>query len=285
MTNVASRTIRWGIWSNTQLNAADATGSGYNRKLCSFTPLNPASRFYRGYHVLFGLVNNPSFAPDYEQGMMRVEYKRLIGKVGLDCAAGWTALVDGTNGYAFVQRFTYEPEMEYPNGASVEIWLDGVGDVWVGENIWKGVEDPGVTPLCFESELVSPYVALAPDESYHFDYDWFAARIGGQYPVLDCTEVGVMCEPLHAEVSADRVVLRGRFGVFYEGTVAIAFADETGREVTREKVCDNASPLEPLVCDSVEVPSPPDVAATAALVVFDDAGEALGVLGRTSIER
>ena len=51
-------------------------------------------------------------------------------------------------------------------------------------------------PYVFESEVLSPFARLAPGESYTWRYDWLAANIGGDFPVVDCSEAGITCEPL-----------------------------------------------------------------------------------------
>ena len=60
---------------------------------------------------------------------MRVNYQYQVGKIGLDSPAGWVATVDGASGAVFVQRFQFEPGKEYPDGSSVEFWLNGVGKI------------------------------------------------------------------------------------------------------------------------------------------------------------
>ena len=110
MKNIDRKPRRWGLWAITQLDVGNRHGQGYNRNYQACCPLNPRSLYPEGYRVLYGLVNNPSFQPDHEAGMLRVNYRRLVGKVGLDSAAGWVASMDATDGYVFVHRFTFEPE-------------------------------------------------------------------------------------------------------------------------------------------------------------------------------
>ena len=73
-------------------------------------------------------------------------------------------------------------------------------------------------PFVFESELLSPYFELEPGACCTWQYQWQATNIGGDYAVQDCTEAGVVVQPLKAETSneptATHVRLSGRFGVF-----------------------------------------------------------------------
>jgi hypothetical protein len=129
MKNIDSQPRRWGIWAHTQLDGAKADGSGHNPLMRAWCPLNPQSQFPRGYGVIFGEKNNPSFQPDPAHGLMRVEYQYRVGKIGLDSPAGWVATVDGESGAVFVQRFVFEPKEAYPDGSSVEFWLNGAGQI------------------------------------------------------------------------------------------------------------------------------------------------------------
>ena len=285
MTNVARKPIRWGVWSNTQLNAGNRRGEGYNENMWAYCPMNPTSIFPKKYNVMFGLVNNPSYKPDYESGMLRVHYERLIGKVGVDCSAGWTAVVDGTDGYVFVQRFTYFPDREYTDGASVEIWMDGVGKIYTGDNVWEGVDDPLKTPYVLESEVLSPYAKLEPGESYTYHYDWYAARIGGNLPILGCTDVGVTCEPFAAHVSDGRLALKGRFGVFCTGTAKLVFYDASGAELATRDLAVEMHPARPLALGSTADIAVPAEAVRVRLVVADANGRVIGELGRAQVQR
>ncbi len=285
MKNVARKPIRWGIWSNTQLNAANRQGEGYNENMWAYCPMNPDSMFPKGYNVMFGLVNNPSYKPDYESGMMRVHYERLIGKVGVDCSAGWTAVVDGTAGHVFVQRFKYYPDREYTDGASVEIWMDGVGKIHTGDNVWEGVDDPLKTPYVLESEVLSPYAELDPRESYTYHYDWYAANIGGNFPVRECTDVGVTCEPFTAHVSEGGLELKGRFGVFCVGTAKLVFFDANNTELATRDLEVEVNPSRPLVLAFRLPVAVPTDAASICLVVADTSGHVIGELGQAEIQR
>lgn len=286
MTNVDTRGRRWGIWSVAQVDASgDGPGGDYNHNLRMYCPKNPKSVFPKGYDVLFGLVNNPAYQPDDQRGIMRVHYQNRVGKIGMDSPAGWTATVDGTAGYVFVQRFEHFPDRPYPDNSSVEIWLSGPGQIGIAGEIINMEDDPIGIPTLIESELLSPYAHLEPGESYTFGYDWFAANIGGDYPVLDCTEAGIVCEPFSVTRSGDGFKVAGRFGVFYQGTTGVVFMDDAGRPLARVKSRRSITPAEPLVLsDLLKLPSPPANITQASLVVFDPDGQEIAELARVRIE-
>jgi hypothetical protein len=115
----------------------------------------------------------------------------------------------------------------------------------------------------FESEVLSPFARLAPGESYTWRYEWFAANIGGDWPVLDCTALGITCKPL---VVKDGKVT-GHFGVFCRGTADVMV---DGKKITSVPV----SPSEPFVVN-LDVPA---TAKTVSIFITDSNGKRLGEL-------
>lgn len=204
MTNVDTRPRRWGIWAHTQLDGGRADGAGHNPRMNAWCPLNPQSHFPRGYQVIFGEPDNPSFQPDPARRLMHANYQYRVGKIGLDSPAGWVATVDGACGAVFVQRFTFAAEQEYPDGASVEFWLNGVGRIHAYGRDIEMSANPLENPYVFESEVLSPFAGLAPGQSYCWRYEWLATHVGGDFPVVDCPAAGVVCAPLHAAARAAR---------------------------------------------------------------------------------
>ena len=133
----------------------------------AWCPLNPQSRFPKGYDVIFGEKNNPSFQPDAPRGLMRVQYQYKVGKIGLDSRAGWVATVDGESGAVFVQRFVFEPKKEYPDGSSVEFWLNGVGQIHAYNRDMVMPTNAAENPYVFESEVLSPFARTQARPELH----------------------------------------------------------------------------------------------------------------------
>jgi hypothetical protein len=276
MTNVDTKPRRWGIWSVLQHNAANRSGTGHDQNIRVYCPLRPNSVFPKGYCVMRGPADPTSFHADTTRRMIVAHYERKMGKIGVDCAAGWVATVHGSAGYVLVQRFPYYPDREYPDQASVEIWLHGP----YGPK--ASMTDPTTFPYFIESELLSPFAQLAPGESYTFGYDWFAAAIGGNYPVLGCTDAGVICEPLTATVEKDRLAIKGRFGVFCRGTARLVFQDAEGNALGQAALQWSVSPVRPLVFAESLAGLPQD-ARTACLMVYDASGRNRGSLATVEI--
>ena len=261
---------------------SNADGSSFNPLMQAWCPLHPQSQFPRGYTVLFGAPDNSSFQPDPARGLMRVQYQYKVGKIGLDSPAGWVATVDGASGAVLVHRFVFEPKKDYPDGSSVEFWLNGLGTIHAYNKDTVMATSAVENPYVFESEVLSPFARLKPGQSYTWCYDWFAANIGGDFPAVDCTSVGVVAEPLTATISAGQVSLQGRFGVFLAGSVHAEFRDAAGKSLQTLALSPSASPLQPLVVDTVV--AAPAGAVSVRLLVLDRQGKPAGELARCNLQ-
>ncbi len=283
MTNIDTKPRRWGIWSHTQLDGANADRSGHNPLLQAWCPINPKSRFSRGYDVMFGEQDNPSFQTDRDRGLVHVRYQYKVGKIGIDSPAGWSATVNGETGAVFVQRFVFETDKPYPDGSSVEFWLNGTGKIHAYNKDIVMPESPIENPYMFESEILSPFASLKPGQSYSWRYDWYATQIGGDYPVLDCSETGVSAEPLLATNEGRKTHLTGRFGVFAPGTARVEFFAADGARLARHDLPLKATPLEPLVI-STDLETP-ECATSVRLLWIGVDGKTLGPLAQTDIKQ
>ncbi|MFI5378614.1 MAG: DUF4380 domain-containing protein [Tepidisphaerales bacterium] len=283
MTNIDTKPRRWSIWQVTQLNAVNRSGAGFNPKMRCYSPANPRSIFPRGYVEMFGLVNNPSFKLDRATGLVTGHYQRLVGKIGADNSAGWIATVDGTAGYVFVERFEYQPGKKYPDDTSAQFWMNGAGQFVCGPKLVEAKDDPVETPHLIENEVLSPMAELKPGESSSFHLDWRLAKIGGAYPILDCSPFGVTCEAFVAKRIGGKLHLSGRFGAFTPSKLSIAFLDANGRQIAAVPSNLAISPTSPLVL-SLDVDASPE-ASTVSLLLFDTRSGTPGELARTKIDK
>lgn len=287
MTNIDRRPRRWGIWTVTQQNAVGRGNVGYDKNIRVYCPVNPASKLPDGYRVIFGDAENPSCHLDTRRGLMCVHYQRRVGKIGLDSSAGWVATVHGSAGRVFVQRFQFDATKEYPDGASVEVWLNGVGRFVAWGKVNEVKDDPIATPSLIETELLSPFASLEPGEHSTFAYDWYSTSVGGDFPVLDCNGCGVVCSPLESKLGDERFTLSGRFGVFQEAALRVVFLDEQGKPLdSPAHAPQKVSPLSPVVFSPKDpLPPPPRGAATASLRLFDASDRLIGELTRAELKR
>jgi hypothetical protein len=284
MDNIDTKPRSWGIWTVTQLDAKNHRGPGFNPNLWAYIPANPHSHFPDGFKILFGSKTNPEFQYDPQKRMMRVHYQRKVGKVAMDSPSGWLANLDGDSGYVFVQTFRYKADRDYPDGASVEYWTNGLGKIfaWGKETIQP--ESTVENPYAIETELLSPRENLQPGRSASFDYEWRVAQIGGSFPILDCTSVGCIAEAfLGKRANSGVLALSGRFGVFYTGTVRARILDAGGNQLSETDPI-KISPNSPLVMQT-NFPnvSAPVNAHMIELVVYDAGGKAIDRLARCTI--
>ena len=289
MKNIDTKPRRWGIWTVTQFDTSNRHGDGYNQNYWAYCPLRPDSIFHKGYSVLYGMVNNISFKPDYQNQMMRVHYENRVGKIGIDSAAGWVATVDSTDGYVFVHRFTYEPGKAYPDDSSVEFWSNGLGEFVAWGKVVKMPEEPEDNPYLLESEILSPFAALNPGETYSFHYDRYAAKVPVDSSVKACSDVGVTCEPPSARLRDGKLTLTGQFGVFYKANFRLAYLDENGSELEQVLFGAPVTPLQPLILSKLlkssdDVIVPPN-ARKIAIYLYHTKGRILGELARVPIQR
>ncbi|MHC4150204.1 MAG: DUF4380 domain-containing protein [Planctomycetota bacterium] len=286
MENIDTKLRRWGVWVVTQFDTSNRHGDGYNKNYWAYCPVNPDSMYHKGYNVMFGLVGHLSYKPDYENGMMRVHYAYRVGKIGMDSSGGWIATLDATDGYVFVHRFTYEPGRAYPDNASVEFWLNGPGEIaaW-GREIEKMPDD---TAYLMESEVLSPFASVEPGESYTFRYDWYSAKVPAGSAVAGCSDIGVTCKALSAEVWGGKLKIDGDFGVFYKGYCRLALLDEDDREIKKVRGKVSVTPLKAFVLSEMKLAEEvtvPENAAKVAIWLYDTKGQFIGEFGKTAIIR
>ena len=273
MTNVDTKPRRWGIWAHTQLDAGLPGSKEYNKLMRAWCPVNPRSRFKGGFNVIFGEKGNPSFSVDEKRGLVKVDYLYKVGKIGVDSDAGWVATVDGRRGDVFVQRFTFEADKAYPDESSVEFWHNGTGRIYAYNKWLEMGKTPDENPYVFESEMLSPYAELTPGESYTWTYDWYACRIGGDFPVVDCNDIALVSEPLAVRRDGGGSCVTGRFGVFEKGGLARKVFDAEGRILLTQSLRSDVTPLAAVVLDEpIKLPAG---ASRVAVVLRDPEGNGI----------
>lgn len=177
MKNIADHPIAWSMQSVTQYDTSDAQAlENYNQNFWAFTPVNANSAYMDGYHVRWGLVNDPSFRVD--NGLFCLHWRPLGNEVWLDSTAGWVAVVDAKAQYGMIERFHNVAAGEYPGKATIIFYKNG-SMVELNE---KGFPELGTShgenaPRYMEAELNSPIVSLKPGETYAMDTEWEPIRV------------------------------------------------------------------------------------------------------------
>lgn len=237
-TNISDHPIRWSLWDVIQLRAERRSENGLlsHEPACTVTaPLNPHSRFPRGFNVMFGAEDNPQWQTDAEKGLFLAPYQWQIGKVGLDSLGGWIAFSHAAAGYAFAERFTVDPGAEYPDqGATVEVWTVGAGRV----GNFNYEQNPA---YLMEAEVLSPLRRIAPGAQTSFSFEWGTCRCTG--PVIAVSEAGCLSAPLSFErLSEGYARLTVSAGVFDAGHLELAGLDARQQVILRHPL----GPVDPL---------------------------------------
>jgi len=250
MKNIDSKPRRWGIWQVTQHNTANRQALGYDENVHVYCPINAKTQHPNGYIIIYGPNDNPEFT--VQDGLMSAKYLHRVGKIGLDCSAGWYALVNETYGYVFVERFDWQPNREYPDDSSFELWTQGEGMIQAYGKDIKMPDKLEENPYLLETEVLSPFATMKPGESASFHSDWYATKIGDHLPVISCSSVGVISEPLQASRSGSKLTIQsGHFGVFERGNATLAFLDDSGTVLGRSAARVSVSPKQPLTTEEL----------------------------------
>ncbi len=227
MVNVVDRPVRWGIWQVTQHAGHVGTKGAAIRwdrskaDVQAWSPLDPASRYPKGYYVMFGPKDNPQFLVDDALAaagvkLFRLDYQYRVGKVGSDNTDGWLAVTHQRSGVLYAHTFPPAATRDHPDGASVEFWASGPGQIQLGD---KTVELAASEPLLIESEVLSPFADLEPGKRFSYATQIHLAR--GTGPVANVTKAGAEIKPVsRCPVHG----CMGRIAVFRDGQVQLAGA-------------------------------------------------------------
>jgi hypothetical protein len=168
----------------------------------------------------------------------------------------------------------------------VQFWTNGVGRFHTGKTLHVQVDDPVATPPFMESEVLSPFAQLQPGESARFETDWYTVRIGPNLPILDCTDVGVLCRRFAAAVHGKELTLTGNVGVFHVGKLGLALRDEEGRQLVETGPVLAVSPTRVVALSAlarqIEVPAN---AHSVEIVLYHNGGQVLGRLAKSPLDR
>ena len=112
-------------------------------------------------------------------------------------------------------------------------------------------------------------------------YQWSACRIGGDFPVIGCSDAGLISQPLTARRKGDRLRLQGRFGVFHLGRLVLELYDDEARLLATETLLPAATPQKPIVLD--QTIDRPAAASSMAVTLQDPLGKRIGEIARGTI--
>ena len=280
MKNVSGHAIEWSMQSVSQYDTGDAGDpSRLNNNFWTFTPANRSSSYLNRYHVRFGPAENAAVSVR-DDGLFALQYVHLAAELWLDSSEGWLAVIDGSTGYAMVERFRYENDKSYPGKASVIFWTNGP-EVKVNANgraVLSGGEE-GEPPYYLEAEINSPLCRLNPGETCALETEWFPTRAGSE--LRGVTDAGIIMRPLRATVQQNgKIRLSGGFGVFFAGSLVAHFYNEHGSSLGTMHVT-NVTPTE-LASLEMDI-TPPGKSTRVSLHLEDRKGLDVGPLQEVQV--
>ncbi len=265
--NISRRAIRWSIWDVAQLACASVDG-GMNDNCWLYIPTD--SERERSYEIMFG-DDNEQYQLDAESGLLAVQYRGIVGKIGVHSPAGWIAFADRQSGFVLCMQFPYWADAEYPDkGATVECWTESSG---APSPI--PISSPG---YILEAEVLSPLYTLDPGQVAGHGVTWSAAYCPA--PIVDVTDVGCVHQPLTVEVNDGWARVQGVFGCFHAGRAEIACLDDTGDVVSRIDL----GPVSPLRALYLDLAAPLNAATSLVhLNILDADGAYAGTLASSEV--
>ena len=245
--NISDTPREWAVWPVFQMNTLNYSDEKRYRVIC---PVNPESQFEKGFKEMHGIVNNPQYSVN-DFGNLVVDYKYLVGKVGLDSNGNWVAFHDLKSGKVLVTTYEFQDHVSYPEGTSVQIWTQGKGMIYSRNRLKDFPDDFSTNPPYLEIELLSPLYKLLPGESANFQYRILAATIPRDTNVKLVNKTGIIAESLIAEIVGGKIRTRGRFGVFAKGSLkARIFNSESPQETKFEQeIVNEATPFAGILID------------------------------------
>jgi hypothetical protein len=229
MENGTAHPITWSIQSVSQYNLEDQSHpDDFNRDLWAFTPRNPASSFPDGYHVRYGLAEDPAFS--LADSLFRLQWTYFGNEVWLDTAAGWLAIVDKESRYGMIESFKVTPGADYPGNTTVIFYKNGPSVRFDRKGMASITEASPVTvPYYMEAEINSPIVTLQPGETYAFDTQWHPLAIAAEPKEMHSS--GVTTQRLRATIHGENLHLQGAFSVFAPGNLIALFFSNSGKQI------------------------------------------------------
>jgi hypothetical protein len=210
---------KWAVWTVCQLDSSNEETENQYIITC---PVNPISKFSDGYTVMHGLVNNPQYRINIYNNFV-VDYKYLVGKVGLDSNAGWAAFINKKLGKAFILLFNYKENEVYPDNTSFQIWIQGRGLIFSRNNVREFPNDKNINPPYMEMELLSPLHEIEAGKKVQFNYQMLVCAIPKNEDIKHVSNIGIIVTPLMIKIESHEIKICGKYGVFIQGTIRLQY--------------------------------------------------------------
>lgn len=223
--NITEETIKWSIWAVIQVDNNKEQSDMYR----IIVPRKKDSIFEKGYKTMHGLVNNPQYKNDGKYFI--VDYKYIVGKVGIDSNAGWVAFFDRSCGKVLVVEYDFQAEAEYPDQTPVQIWTQGRGTFYSRNSMRELVNDRAKNPGYSEIELLSPLQDIEPHSEMSFSYKMKACTIPTEMTINDVSQYAVTVEELAVSRKEESVLISACYGFFQKGQVRLVLSCDDEKEI------------------------------------------------------
>ncbi len=205
MRNSSSRAVRWGIWQVTQQDAS--------LPLAIYAPA-------RHYRQMFGDQPFQHVHLNHDAGLWQLDYADRVAKFAVHVERGWLVAMRPNHLFALVETFPLFPDCPYPDGAPVELWVNGQGTFTLPAGTIDTQDDPNGCDAYIETEALSPLVELKPGEEFSFPICWHATRVASPL-VSGVSQAALISEPPTVERDGS-TRLTGAFGFFEEGVLELS---------------------------------------------------------------
>jgi hypothetical protein len=208
-----AKTSRWAIWNVSQLDCAESSDC------CLYMAAEHRSEWQASYRVLYG-ADNPAYlaqlSPDIESGVLRVNYRGAVGKVGTRSQRNWLAFTEGTSGRVLTMRASFSAGAEYPDGGcGLECWTEAPGALSP-----VPLASPG---RILEAEVLGPLTLLEPGQSCHLLLRYGMTHCFGV--IRDVTETACVALPLEIRRHGGDTRVVGSVGLYRDATLVLEYMD------------------------------------------------------------
>jgi hypothetical protein len=257
--NQGAQAATWSMWGVTQSNVNHPGMTDYGNYRVYF-PINPNSLY--GQSGVRTQGNSRAWKGLAAPGVYGVQFVADNQKLFADPHKGWIAYAVLSDSIVFAKTFDiYEGEQYPDNGSRIAVYVSGSN------------------PSYFEVETTSPSINLAASGgTYTFTVNWWASKV--RAPILDVNAVGATASRLSYNLATR--ILSAVYGVFYEGTVRIAYFDANG-QLLSEGPQQGVSPLNEVQLN--ETTDFPAGAKTVKIQVHDLKGGLIGFLDSADVSQ
>ena len=263
MRNTSLRPVRWAIWQVTQQAA-------HHPLIISA----PAKR----YRQVFGDEPFDHIEVDAARGFWKLEYRNQVAKFAVEAEHGWLIALRPEAQVAMVERFPLFPSLPYPDGAPLEIWVNGSGTFTIHNDRIRMGNSPDSCDPFIETEILSPFADLDPGQQYTFPVTWQCTVVSGQ-AVTGVNSCALVSHPLAVKPEGGHFRIIGVFGLFQCGSLEVVTLDRSGRSLAT-KAFGDFTPLELCRVDQV-VRNQPDL-GRVSIRLRAAAGGLLGTVAEAS---